>query len=45
MLLHMLTNPCNDVGKYVCMVAMVHEGEDDGQTTFQNGVPLWTLDV
>lgn len=45
MLLCLLTNPCDDVGKCVCMVAMAHEGEDDGQITFQKGVPLRTLDV
>lgn len=38
MLLCLLTNPCDDVGKCVCMVAMAHEGEDNGQITFQKGV-------
>lgn len=40
MLLCILTNPCDDVGKWVCTVATAHGGEDNGQITFQKGVPL-----
>lgn len=41
----MLTNPCDNGGKCVGMVAMTHEGEDTGQIIFQEGVPLQIYDV